>query len=158
MVGLFFFIRAATKDRTETVQLMASQPPDDLQKALDTYFANRAYQVVASSKEGQVTLSGQVRPSWFLAVFLSFLAAIGALCFALVLATLFPAYSWGFAGLLLLSPAAGIFYWQRAGREEQVNYTLTTNAENPGTSRLTLTAHRDEIIALRQALGKQLAT
>lgn len=156
MVGLFFFIRAATKDRTETVQLMASQSPDSLQKVLDTYFTNRAYQVVNSPQEDRVTLSGQVRPSWFLALFLSFLAATGALCFALVLATLFPAYSWGFAGLLLLSPAAGIFYWRRAGREEQVNYTLTSDPDNSGTSRLTLTAHRDEIIALRQALGKQL--
>ncbi|HEY9876816.1 MAG TPA: cofactor assembly of complex C subunit B, partial [Leptolyngbyaceae cyanobacterium] len=113
MVGLFFFIRASTKDRTETLELKVAQNPETLQKTLQTYFERRAYRVAGvDSQTHQVTFTGFVRPSPFLAVFLSLMAATGSGCLALVLAILFPDYAKGFAGLLLAAPAAGLFYWR----------------------------------------------
>ncbi|MBD0337307.1 MAG: cofactor assembly of complex C subunit B, partial [Cyanobacteria bacterium Co-bin13] len=49
MVGLFFFIRAATKDRTETLQATVAKPPETLQSDLQTYFESRSYRVTDSN-------------------------------------------------------------------------------------------------------------
>jgi hypothetical protein len=89
-----------------------------------------------------------------LAIFLSLLAFCGFLCLALVLAMLFPNLAKLFLGLVLLSPAAGVFYWKKAGRKEQVSLKVEALAsEATGTkSLITVTAHRDELAALQEAL------
>lgn len=166
MVGLFFFIRAATKDRTEVLTLVRQTPPQTLIQELTTYFEGRAYRVTnpeVSPTEGasqtKIELSGFVRPSVFLAIFLSFLAAVGALCFALVLGILYPRYGLAFTGLTLISPVAGWLYWQRAGREERVIFEVSPEpgADLLQQSKLVVMAHRDELLALEQALEQALA-
>ncbi|QQE65419.1 hypothetical protein GFS31_21070 [Leptolyngbya sp. BL0902] len=154
MVGLFFFIRASTKDRTEVLILNAPADPMTTLDALTVYFQQRAYRLDARPTLDQMVLKGQVSPSWFLAIFLSSLAAVGGLCFALVLAILVPGVGMAFGGLVLLSPVAGWFYWQRAGREEQI--ILAAQAGADGDPQVTVTAHRDELLALEQAWKAQL--
>ncbi|MEB3289802.1 MAG: cofactor assembly of complex C subunit B [Leptolyngbya sp.] len=154
MVGLFFFIRASTKDRTEVLVLDPPAATTTTLEALTVYFEQRAYRLVSDPDPNQIRLAGQVRPSAFLAVFLSSLAAVGGLCFALVLSSLFPGIGLAFGGLVLLAPGAGWFYWQRAGREEQV--TLATKGEETSQPQVWVTAHRDELIALEQAWKTQL--
>ena len=91
----------------------------------------RSYRVVGfDPQENRVTFEGEVRASWFLAIFLSFLAAIGFLCVALVLATLIPSLSQGIIALVFLSPLAGAFYWQQANRREQVLVTVSEEEKN----------------------------
>ncbi|MFZ4640381.1 MAG: cofactor assembly of complex C subunit B [Nodosilinea sp.] len=157
MVGLFFFIRASTKDRTETLDLIPSETPELTMQALTRYFESRAYQLQSvKPTESTLEFTGMVRPSWFMAGFLTFLAAVACLCFALVLASLFPQYGLAFIGLILLAPAAGWFYWRRAGREEQISLTLRPglDGESSVPNVLAITAHRDELIALQQAWNK----
>lgn len=159
MVGLFFFIRAATKDRTETLTLAVPEAAEAALQSLARYFEGRAYRLQSVTPETDtVALRGLVRPSVFLAVFLTLLAAVACLCFALVLASLFPAYGLVFTGLVGLAPLAGWLYWQRAGREEQVTLQVSPTADNGlsevgqgGATQLSVTAHRDELIALQQA-------
>ncbi|MFE4106525.1 cofactor assembly of complex C subunit B [Almyronema epifaneia] len=152
-VGLFFFIRASAKDRTETLTFFSKSAEADLLEQLQQYFASRAYQVSQIEPEAsQITLSGFVRPSRFLAIFLSGLAAIGILCFNLIFSFLFPQQAFFSLGLLLLAPLAGVFYWRRAGRREQVAFKVqpTPPLTNDFLSQLTIRAHRDELIQLRQ--------
>ncbi len=157
MVGLFFFIRASTKDRTEILILDPPAAATTTLDALTVYFEQRAYQVQAKDADSaQITLTGQVRPSWFLAIFLSSLAAVGGLCFALVLSSLFPGVGLAFGGLILLAPGAGWFYWQRAGREEQVTLAAKSPSETSPQGQIIVTAHRDELIALEQTWKSQL--
>ncbi|HLP87064.1 MAG TPA: cofactor assembly of complex C subunit B [Nostocaceae cyanobacterium] len=153
-VGLFFFIRASTKDRTETVQLVSDQNEATLMSQLKDYFSSRSYQVVAVDREkNQVTFAGFVRPSWFLAIFLTLLALIGFLCLSLVLSLLFPGVSKFSLGLLLFSPLSGWFYWQKSGRLEKVLLQMQANGdEQTSSSRFTVTAHRDELAELQKAL------
>lgn len=156
-VGLFFFIKASVKDRTQAVQLISFQPQESLLPQLQQYFTQRAYQLAAvDAAQNQVVFQGFVRPSWFLAIFLSLLAAVGLLCLSLVLSLLFPGTAKLFLGLELLSPLAGLFYWQKAGRTEQVSLKFE-NSLSEGTNQpqslITVTAHRDELAALQQALN-----
>lgn len=154
-VGLVFFIRASTKDRTQQLQLIAEQAEESLLTQLQQYLQERSYRVIAvDTVQKEVTFQGFVRPSWFLTIFLSLLAVCGTLCLALVLSMLFPQLRHIFPSLVLLSPAAGLFYWQKAGRSEQVFLKVEPiTADSAETkSLITVTAHRDELAAMQQAL------
>jgi hypothetical protein len=161
-IGLFFFIRASTKDRIEVNQLLADQPQESLLEALQGYFSDRAYRITAVDEQtGQVTYEGFVSPSLFLAVFLSLLAAVGFLCLALVLAMLVPAIASGAIGLVALAPLAGVFYWKRSARPETVYLKVETVAldapsDRPTRSLVTVTGHRDELAELQRSLKLSL--
>jgi uncharacterized membrane protein YphA (DoxX/SURF4 family) len=155
MVGLFFFIRGSTKDRTQEVELVSEQPEESLLDQLRQYFGQRAYRVATvDAATNQVTFEGRVRPSLFLAVFLSCLAAIGMLCLTLVLSMVLPDMSPLWFGLLLLSPLAGVFYWRGSDRVEQV---LLRVGQEGSVSLITVRAHRDELAELQRILNLKSA-
>jgi hypothetical protein len=153
-VGLFFFIRASTKDRTEEKQLVSDQDEANLLPQLEEYFRMRSYRVAAvDRKENQVIFEGFVRPSWFLTIFLTVLAAAGILSLSLVLSMLFPDFSTVFIGIVLLSPLSGFFYWKKAGKLEKVLLKVErTQSQQHFSSKITVIAHRDELIELQRAL------
>jgi hypothetical protein len=148
LVGLFFFIRASIKDRTEVLKVLFDPPQEPALEELRQYFEKRSYRVAAVDAQQQfVRWEGSVRPSWFLAIFLSGLAAVGSVCLALVLSMLFPAIAPASWGLLLIAPLAGVFYWRGAGRTETVSLEA-----KPGQRLIQVTAHRDELAELKRAL------
>lgn len=155
LIGLFFFIRASTKDRTEGATLVANQPQETVLENLQTYFTTRAYKLIKiDAEKNLVTFEGFVRPSWFLAIFLSALAAVGLSCIALVLMFQFPRASFFPFGLVAVSPAAGAFYWKRAARLEQVSLQVEPFRDDSDSAKteVIVTAHRDEIIQLQRSL------
>ncbi|MEB3311444.1 MAG: cofactor assembly of complex C subunit B [Snowella sp.] len=153
LIGLVFFIRASVKDRTQTFQFIADSPEESLLNQLQEYFVQRAYKISSVDVDQQkINFQGLVRPSGFLAVFLTLLAILGIVCFILVLSFMYPSLSAGFWGLILLSPIAGIFYWQQAGRIEQISLKVEAlPADQPETARLiSVTGHRDELAELKR--------
>lgn len=154
MIGLFFFIRASVKDRTKQIQLVPDESEDILIKKLQEYFETRAYQMTAVDPENkQVTFKGFVQPSLFLAILLTFLAFVGFFCLALILFLLFPNVRGVFWLLLLLAPAAGAFYWRKAGRWEQILLQVVSKTDSPNL--VSVIAHRDELIQLQENLSVQ---
>lgn len=152
-VGLFFFIRASTKDRIQQVKFVSDSSETSLMTQLQQYMQQRSYQVTrVDAENNSVTFEGFVRPSVFLAIFLSILAAIGFLCLALVWSILFPSWSQVFLSLVFLSPAAGIFYWKKAARNEQVSLKLENTSSEQQQSQVTVIAHRDEVIEMARSL------
>jgi hypothetical protein len=152
LIGLFFFIRASFKDRTEQVTLMAPGAEEIVLDQMEGYLKQRAYQLVRINREqAQLTFEGVVRPSVILALFLMALAAVSLLCLSLVFSTLWPSIGIGFTALVALSPLAAWFYWNGAKRPEQVIFKVEPVAD-PDQTQVTVTAHRDELIALKSAL------
>ncbi|MBE9251073.1 cofactor assembly of complex C subunit B [Dolichospermum sp. LEGE 00240] len=153
-VGLFFFIRASTKDRTEVMRLASEQDGNTLMAALKEYFRSRAYRVAAvDAVKNQVTFEGLVSPSWFLAIFLTVLAFVGLGCLALVLSMLFPDFGQFFLVIILFSPLSGLLYWKKSGRLEKVSLKMENiPSEQNFSSTITVTAHRDELAELQRAL------
>jgi hypothetical protein len=158
MVGLAFFIRASTKDRTESALFVVRAEEVALLEQLQGYFEARAYRVSQiEPSESRITLQGLVGASVFLAVFLSLMAAVGLGCIALVLGILFPEIRLAFAILVLLAPLAGFFYWRGATRPESVTIQIKplpseSLAPNLPQTQLWVSAHRDEILAMQAAL------
>ena len=161
LIGLFFFIRASVKDRTEQATFVSEQAGSVLMGQLQQYFDQRAYQVTQVDPErDQVTFQGFVRPSFFLAIFLTVLAAVGLFCLALPLSMLVDGLTPMFS-LVVLAPLTGLFYWKNAGRYEQVVLRIESLAtdmdeEVIGKSVITVTAHRDELEALQTSLGLRM--
>ncbi|PSF32119.1 cofactor assembly of complex C subunit B [Aphanothece hegewaldii CCALA 016] len=160
-IGLFFFIRASVKERTEKLTLMAEISEDSLLSQLKTYFAQRAYKVQSiNAEDNQVTFQGMVQPSWFLAIFLSILAAVGLFCLSLVITYLSPAFSPWILVITFLSPGAGLFYWKKAGRLEKISLKLEPIplSQIEEQTRITVIGHRDELSELQQALSLKLVS
>ncbi len=158
LIGLFFFLRASIKDRTEQVKLMASGSEDIILDQLEGYLKQRAYQLVGMNREqAQLTFEGIVQPSIGLAIFLTTLAAISLLCLSLVFAIQWPSIGVGFTSLVALSPLTAWFYWKGAKRAEKVLLQVEplSQSQSPAAdphTLVTVTAHRDELIALKSAL------
>ena len=154
MVGLPFFIRGSVKDRTEELEIATIETEEIFLPKLQNYFENRAYKAIAVDKENnQVTFQGFVQPSWFMAMFLTFLTLLGLFSLALVLVQLYPAIGNVFWLLLILSPASGIFYWKNAARLEQVLLRIETEFNGKDSYKLiTLIGHLDELTQLRKNL------
>lgn len=159
-VGLFFFVKASVKERTQQETICVSQDADTLLEEIESYFHSRAYRAIAIDRqENSITYEGVVRPSWFMAIFLTFLTAVGSLCLGLVMSMAVPASGYGFLAIVVFSPLAGFFYWQKAKRPEQVCLKLEAvrNSESRTESLIRVTAHRDELATLKQALASTLS-
>ena len=156
MIGLFFFIRASVKDRTKEIQLIPDESEDILIRKLQEYFEQRAYQMTSVDPDNkQVTFKGFVQPSAFLAVLLTVLAIVGLSCLVLILFLLFPNVKAVFWLLLVFAPGAGIFYWNKAGRWEEVLLKVIAQSDSPNL--VGVVAHRDELIQLQENLSVQTA-
>ena len=155
-VGLVFFLRAASKDRTTTVEVRSSRPALEVLSALSAWLEERGWQAEASDPERRsLRYRGQVRSSPVLAVLLSLLGGLGAGCLGLVLRQLLPPLGWWPLLLALLGPLAGVLYRRRATRDETMELRLISHDQATGSA-LKLRAHRDELIALEQDLGATL--
>jgi len=173
-IGLFFFLRAAGKDRVESRLYFSSRSLEEMGSALREHLEGRGYRLQSADAEGIATFAGQGQASVGLALFLTGLAGTGLACLALVLQTLEPGWgAWPWM-LVLASPWAGWYYRQRNQRPEQIRLKLQEADEDsvplpfcgqhgsptaptrtaPG-SHLWVEGHRDELDGLAAALGLQ---
>ncbi|MDG2990433.1 cofactor assembly of complex C subunit B [Candidatus Synechococcus calcipolaris G9] len=151
-IGLFFFVRASTKERIEVRQFVIDEKAEVLLPRIQSYFRDRAYQVISVNPDNQrVTLEGMVAASLFLAVLLTLLAIAGLACLALVFAFLWPNTGPFWFLLVAIAPVAPWFYWQGAQRKEQVILEVAVDSPSNATI-LKVTGHRDELLSLAKTL------
>lgn len=132
---------------------MAPGAEDVTLDQMESYLKQRAYQLVGMNREqAQLTFEGIVRPSIGLAIFLMTLAAVSLLCLSLVLAVQWPTIGIWFTILVALSPLTALFYWKKAERAEQVLLKVEPDTASESKTLVTVTAHRDELAALKSAL------
>ncbi len=157
MVGLFFFIRASTKDRTELMEWFTTEPGELVLSQVEEILKGRSYRISeVKPEESKAVFEGLVRPSLALAILLVSLAATGIIAFSIVLSMSVPLVGLKFLGLVLISPLAGFFYWRGAERVEKVVVQVTEdNASKTGTT-LKISAHRDELLVLEDSLPYQV--
>jgi hypothetical protein len=157
-VGLVFFLRAASKDRTTVVDVRSSRPALEVLSGLTGWLEQRGWRAVPEASDPErrkLRFRAEVAASPLLAVLLSLLGGVGAACLGLVLRQLIPALGWWPLLLALLGPLAGAIYRQRAQRAEELELRLLSHDSATG-SELRLRAHRDELIALELEMGPKL--
>ena len=155
-IGLFFFLRASSKDRTTTIEISSAKDKIDTLNIICRWLNGRGWNQVGGSIEQKTLIfKGQVISSNSLAVFLSILGVLGACSLGLVINQIYPNLKWwpillGVVG----GPISGIIYSKKSQREETFEFRLLDNC---GTStKLRLRAHRDELISLEKELQNEL--
>ena len=156
-IGLGFFLRAASKDRTTIVDVQSPLPPLEVLSGISLWLEQRGWKKNGGNVEEKLLLfNGSVASSTFLVIFLSCLGGLGAACLGLVLIQLYPSLSWW---PLLLSaiggPLAGFVYRIKSKREESLELKLLSS-ELSKISILRIKAHRDELIAIQLELAESL--
>ena len=156
-IGLVFFLRAASKDRTTIVDVQSPLPPLEVLKGISFWLEERGWRKNGGNVEEKLLIfTGIVSSSIFLVVFLSFLGGLGSACLGLVLIQLYPSLGWW--PLLLAAigaPLAGIIYRIKSEREESLEVKLLT-ADISEISIIRIKAHRDELIAIQLELSASL--
>ena len=78
-IGLVFFLRAASKDRTTDVEVHSSLPPLEVLTGVSDWLEGRGWKSDGGNLERQVLrFQGSVAASGALAIILSFLGAFGS--------------------------------------------------------------------------------
>jgi hypothetical protein len=155
-IGLIFFLRAASKDRTTVVDVQSPRPALEVLEGLSQWLERRGWARRGGDADRQVLrYEATVAASGPLALLLSLLGAVGACCLGLVLRQLQPALAWWPLLLALLGPLAGLVYQRRARRQEALEIRLISEADASGST-IRLRAHRDELIALELDLAGPL--
>ncbi|MEM9512226.1 MAG: cofactor assembly of complex C subunit B [Cyanobacteria bacterium P01_E01_bin.48] len=152
-IGLFFFIRASGKDRTEQRRWYSQLAVEEMGRELRRYLQQRAYQLVGTDEAGIATFTGRAQPSGFLTVLLSLLAAVGLICLAVVLNALLPAQWQGAAyTIVLAAPLAGWYYRAKSAREETVRLKVEAAEAGDRACQIAISGHRDELDAMAAQL------
>ena len=156
-IGLGFFLRAASKDRTTIVDIQSPLPPLEVLKGISFWLEERGWKKNGGNAEEKLLIfNGNVASSKFLVIFLSSLGGLGSACLGLVLIQLYPSLSWW--PLLLAAigaPLAGIVYRVKSKREESLEVKLLS-PDLSDSSILRIKAHRDELIAIQLELSESL--
>ena len=155
-IGLVFFLRAASKDRTTVVEVRSPRPPVEVLNGLDAWLKQRGWsQQGGDAERCLLEYRGRVDSSLPLAILLSVLGTIGAGSLGLVVRQMNPSLGWWPLLLSALGPLAGWIYASRARRVEEIQIRLIEPEAGNGST-LRLRAHRHELIALELALADPL--
>jgi hypothetical protein len=155
-IGLLFFLRAASKDRTTVVDVRSPRPAPEVLDGLCGWLTSRGWRTEGGEPERRLLrFRGQVRASGALTVLLSLLGGLGAACLGLVVRQVLPQLGWWPLTLAVLGPLAGLLYRRRAERAETLELRLLSPDDESG-SIVRLRAHRDELISIEQELGPSL--
>ena len=157
-IGLFFFLKASSKDRTTVVEISSSQKPVKVLNSLCEWLNLRGWKQIDGDFDKRILIfKGQVVSSKLLAIFLGILGAFGSCALGLVLIQIYPILKWwpillGFIG----GPLSGIVYFKKSAREEKFELRLINEDNDEETTCMRLRAHRDELISLENELGDRL--
>ncbi|KAJ1442936.1 hypothetical protein B484DRAFT_441841 [Ochromonadaceae sp. CCMP2298] len=114
------------------------------------YFKALNYEVTAA--EDVIYFKGVMGKSKSQASFLTFCTFVGLGSLALVLSILFPDVGSKAYVITLLSPYAGIYYWNNASREDQVAVKMETSDDEQTTS-ITAQGGKEDLERFAKTLG-----
>ena len=157
-IGLFFFLRASSKDRTTVVEITSSQKPVEVLNVMYEWLNLRGWKQTGGDFDQKIlTFKGQVVSSKLLAIFLGLLGGFGSCALGLVIIQLYPTLRWWPILLGLIGgPLSGMIYLKKSAREEKFELRLISNGDNEEMTSMRLRAHRDELISLENELSDRL--
>ena len=158
-IGLFFFLRASSKDRTTVVEISSTQNPLEVLNVMYEWLNLRGWKQTGGDFDKRILIfKGQVVSSKFLAIFLSLLGGFGSCALGLVIIQIYPILGWWPILLGLIGgPLSGIIYFKKSAREEKFELRLISNENSEKITLIRLRAHRDELISLENELSDRLA-
>ncbi|CAM9849083.1 unnamed protein product [Ascophyllum nodosum] len=157
--GLWSVVKRATKTKYKDATYEIPGPASSEEGAesvkqtaakIIAYFQANNYRILNAGEE--ITFEGAVEANKGQAFFLVFCTALSFATLALVLQIQFPAIGNYWFLLTLLSPYAGVYYWQNASRSEKAKVRLETSEDDMMTE-LYITGAEEELDRLSKTMG-----
>ena len=157
-IGLFFFLKASSKDRTTVVEITSPQKPVLVLSIMCEWLNLRGWKQTGGDFDQRILIfKGQVVSSKLLAIFLSLLGGFGSCALGLVIIQIYPTLGWWPILLGLIGgPLSGMIYFKKSAREEKFELKLISNDDHKEMTAMRLRAHRDELISLENDLSDRL--
>ena len=120
-IGLFFFLKASSKDRTTTVEVTSSKKPVEVLNLLCNWLKLRGWKQSGGDTERKTLIfQGKVIFSKFLAIFLSILGGLGSCSLGLIIVQLYPNLHWWPILLGVIGgPLSGIIYSKKSSSYQE---------------------------------------
>ena len=135
--GLWSLVKRSAKSKIDRKTFEVAGPAaetalplDELAREISMFFRRNNY-VIADAGE-VITFEGNIAPERGTAAYITFCVAIGLLCIGLVCSIALPGGNLWYS-LALVSPLAGSYYMDNAGRKEQVKVKMVTSDDDKTT-------------------------
>ncbi|MCO5556005.1 hypothetical protein L7F22_009549 [Adiantum nelumboides] len=155
--GIWSLIKRSTKSKivkkTFVVPGLSAEQgkaPKQLAGEITSFLTRKNFAV--TDRGDTVTFEGTIAPSRAQAAFLIFCTCISLASIALVLTITVPDVGDKWYLLSALSPLAGVYYWARASRKEQIKVKMIV-ADDESSTEVILQGDDEEIDMLRRDLG-----
>ncbi|KAI5066735.1 hypothetical protein GOP47_0017263, partial [Adiantum capillus-veneris] len=155
--GIWSLIKRSTKSKIVKKTFTVPGPsggqgkaPNQLAGEITSFLTRKNFTV--TDRGETVTFEGTIAPSRAQAAFLIFCTCISLASIALVLTITVPDVGDKWYWLSTLSPLAGVYYWTRASRKEQIKVKMVV-ADDESSTDVILQGDDEEIDMLRRDLG-----
>ncbi|XP_076893083.1 protein COFACTOR ASSEMBLY OF COMPLEX C SUBUNIT B CCB1, chloroplastic-like [Bidens hawaiensis] len=123
--------------------------PNQVAGEILSFFTRNNFSVVDRGET--ITFEGEMVPSRGQAALLTFCTCISLASVALVLTITVPDVGNNWFAITLLSPLAGVYYWKRASRKEQIKVRMTV-AEDGTLSEIIIQGDDQQVDQMRKEL------
>jgi len=151
--GLWSLIKRSTKSKIVQKTFMVTKedgkPPNQVAGEVMSFFTRNNF--VVADRGDTITFEGVMVPSRGQAAFLTFCTCISLASVALVLTITFPDVGDKWYWITALSPLAGVYYWRRASRKEQIKVKMVV-AEDESSTDVVVQGDDGQIDELRKEL------
>jgi Protein of unknown function (DUF3529). len=156
-IGLFFFLRASSKDSTTVVEISSPQNPIDVLNVMFEWLDLRGWKQIGGDFDQRIFIfKGPVVSSKILAIYFSLLGGFGSCALGLVIIQIYPTLGWWPILLGLIGgPLSGPIYFKTSARAVNFALCLLCIVHCEEEPFLRFRAPRDELISLAPELSAQ---
>ncbi|KAK6128479.1 hypothetical protein DH2020_037763 [Rehmannia glutinosa] len=151
--GLWSLIKRSVKSKVVKKTFIAEgaekKAPNQVAGEILSFFTRNNFAV--SDRGETITFEGMMVPSRGQAALLTFCTCISLASVALVLTITFPDIGNYWFGLTVLSPLAGVYYWTKASRKEQIKVKMMV-AEDGTLSEIVVQGDDQQVEQMRKEL------
>ncbi|CAL5370345.1 unnamed protein product [Camellia sinensis] len=134
--GLWSLIKRSVKskivEKTYIGEGEGKKMPNQVAGEILSFFTRNNFVVINTGERETITFEGMMVPNRGQAALLTFCTCISLASVALVLTITVPQFGNNWFWLTISSPLAGVYYWKRASRKEQIKVKMIL-AEDDGT-------------------------
>ncbi|GLJ49775.1 hypothetical protein SUGI_1057040 [Cryptomeria japonica] len=151
--GLWSLIKRSTKSKIVQKTFLISKEdgktPNQIAGEVLSFFTRNNF--VVSDRGETITFEGMMVPSRGQALFLTFCTCVSLASVALVLTITVPDVGDKWYWLTALSPLAGVYYWRRASRKEQIKLKMVV-ADDESSADVIIQGDDEQVDQLRREL------
>ncbi|KAI8030737.1 hypothetical protein LOK49_LG01G04286 [Camellia lanceoleosa] len=154
--GLWSLIKRSVKskivEKTYIGEGEGKKMPNQVAGEILSFFTRNNFVVINTGERETITFEGMMVPNRGQAALLTFCTCISLASVALVLTITVPQFGNNWFWLTILSPLAGVYYWKRASRKEQIKVKMILAEDDETLSEIIVRGDDQQVEQMRKEL------